>query len=91
MIEPSNGSKGRNQNMSHTPHELTDEFPAQAERIHALRGENPHFAKLSDQYHALNREIHRGESEVEPMDDQHLEGLKKQRLALLDEISGFLK
>lgn len=77
--------------MSHTPHELVEEFPGQADRIHALRQENPHFAKLSDEYHAINREVHRGESDIEPMDDAHLEDLKKQRLALLDEISGFLK
>lgn len=77
--------------MSHTPHELAEEFPEQAARIHALREENPHFAKLSEDYHALNREIHRGESDVEPMDDLHLEDLKKKRLSMLDEISAFLK
>jgi len=77
--------------MAHTPHELADEFPDQADKIHALRESNAHFAKLSDDYHALNREIHRGETNVEPMDDMHLEDLKKQRLAMLDEINGFLK
>jgi len=77
--------------MAHTPHELAEEFPDQADKIHALRESNAHFAKLSDEYHALNREVHRGETNVEPMDDVHLEDLKKQRLALLDEINGFLK
>lgn len=77
--------------MSHTPHELAEEFPNDVERMHSLRESNAHFAKLSDSYHALNREIHRGESDVEPMDDMHLEELKKRRLALLDEIAGFLK
>jgi len=77
--------------MAHTPHELAEEFPDQADKIHALRESNAHFAKLSDDYHALNREVHRGETDVEPMDDAHLEDLKKQRLAMLDEISGFLK
>lgn len=76
--------------MSHTPHELTDEFPDRSDRIHELRMSDAHFAKLSDEYHANNREIHRGETNVEPMDDVHLEDLKKKRLALLDEISGFL-
>lgn len=77
--------------MSHTPHELAEEFPNHAERIRILRSENGHFVKLADQYHTVNREIHRGESNVEPMDDLHLEDLKKRRLALLDEISSFLK
>ena len=77
--------------MSHTPNELTDEFPEHVETIHKLRAENAHFAKLCDKHHSLNREIHRGETDVEPMDDMHLEDLKKQRLALLDEISALLK
>ncbi len=76
--------------LSHTPHELTSEFPDHTDRIHTLRLENAHFAKLSDQYHSINREIHRGETNIEPMDDLHLEDLKKQRLALLDEITEFL-
>ncbi len=76
--------------MSHTPHELAAEFPDKAEKIHDLRASDAHFARLSDTYHTLNREIHRGETNIEPMDDMHLEELKKQRLALLDEIAGIL-
>ena len=76
--------------MSHTPHELAAEFPNKAEKISALRQENAHFKKLSDDYHELNRQIHRGETNVEPMDDFHLEDLKKQRLKMLDEILTFL-
>ena len=76
--------------MSHTPHELADEFPGRGDRIHELRMSDAHFAKLSDEYHVNNREIHRGETNVEPMDDVRLEDLKKKRLALLDEIKGFL-
>jgi len=87
---PKSHNDFREQKLSHTPHELVSEFPNHADRIHALRLENAHFAKLSDQYHAVNREIHRGETDIEPMDDLHLEELKKQRLALLDQITGFL-
>ena len=76
--------------MTHTPHDIADEFPEHAERIHNLKSSNAHFAKLCDNHHRINREIHRGESNVEPMDDLHLEDLKKQRLALLDEIVTFL-
>lgn len=74
--------------MSHTPNELTEFFPA--DQIHVARESNPHFAKLADAYHTLNRTIHRGETDVEPMDDAHLEDLRKQRLALLDEMKGLL-
>jgi uncharacterized protein YdcH (DUF465 family) len=77
--------------MGHVPHELSAEFPDKAEAIHARKASDPHFAKLAERYHEINREIHRGESNVEPMDDFHLEELKKQRLALLDEIKGLLE
>ena len=72
--------------MSHTPHELHEEFPDHAERIHELKVGNNHFARLSEDYHQLNRQIHRIETDIEPSDDLHLENLKKQRLALKDEI-----
>ncbi len=73
--------------MSHTPHELAAEFPADTAVIHQLKTGDTRFAKLADTYHDLNREIHRIETEVEPASDEHTELLKKKRLALLDEIS----
>lgn len=76
--------------MTHTPNELAELFPDRADQIHNLRESDAHFKKISDSYHDLNREIHRGETDVEPMDDFHLEDLKKQRLQLLDEITGML-
>ena len=76
--------------MTHTPHELHEEFPEHAGRLHELKVSNHHFAKLADEYHALNRTIHRAETEVEPMDDFHLEDLKKKRLLLKDEIAALL-
>ena len=76
--------------MSHTPHELAAEFPNDIEKIHDLKASNSHFSKLAEQHHEVNRQIHRMETNIEPTDDLTLEKLKKQRLALLDEISGFL-
>jgi len=76
--------------MSHTPHELAEEFPDHTQAIHDLREKDVHFHKITDEYHDLNREIHRGESDVEPMDDLHMAELKKRRLAMLDEIRGYL-
>ena len=45
--------------MSHTPHELTEEFPHLQEKLHALKSSNAHFARLADSYHEINRQIHR--------------------------------
>jgi uncharacterized protein YdcH (DUF465 family) len=76
--------------MGHVAHELHEEFPEQADAIHALKAKNAHFARIAEEYHELNRSIHRMETNVEPADDAVIEGLKKQRLALKDEIAGFL-
>lgn len=77
--------------MTHTPHELIHEFPESGDRIHLLKEQDGHFRKLADIYHDLNREIHRGETDVEPVGQFHLEELKKRRLTLLDEIGGYLR
>jgi uncharacterized protein YdcH (DUF465 family) len=63
--------------MSHVAHELHEEFPEKAEAIHALKASNAHFARLAEEYHTLNRTIHRIETEVEPADDATVEDLKK--------------
>jgi len=76
--------------MSHVPHELAEEFPAQKAKIHELKLSNRHFAQLADKYHDLNREIHRAEVGVEAMSDESLETLKKKRLQLKDELSSLL-
>ena len=76
--------------MSHVPHELLEEFPQAQERIHELKTGNQHFARLAERYHEVNRAIHRVEAEVEPTSDETLEDMKKQRLALKDEISAML-
>jgi uncharacterized protein YdcH (DUF465 family) len=72
--------------MSHTPHELHEEFPEHAERIHALKESNAHFAKLADEYHEINRAVHRAETNVEPVDQFAEEDMRKKRMALKDEI-----
>ncbi len=76
--------------MSHTPHELADEFPQDGEVLHKLKMDNKHFAKLANSYHEVNREIHRIESEIENTSDEYAETLKKQRLALVDEIGAMI-
>ena len=76
--------------MSHTPHELADEFPNDHEVLHRLKLENAHFVTLSERYHEVNGEIHRIEAGVEATSDAYVEGLKKKRLALVDEIGAMI-
>lgn len=75
---------------AHTPHELHDEFPHDAEALHRLKLTNAHFAKLAERHHDVNREIHRIAAEVEAASDERLEALKRERLNLLDEIAAML-
>ena len=77
--------------MSHTPHELPEAFPEHVDVIHKLKTEDAHFARLAEQYSEVNGKVHRGETDIEPMSDEHMIELRKQRLKLLDEISAILK
>lgn len=70
--------------MSHVPHELADEFPELKEKIHALKLSDRHFARLFEDYHHLNREIHRVEASSVNISDESFEEMKKSRLKLKD-------
>ncbi len=76
--------------MSHTPHELAEEFPQHAERIHELKLGNAHFDRLCTQYHEVNRAIHRAETRIDVVAEDHESTLRRQRLALKDEIATML-
>ena len=72
--------------MSNTPHELHEEFPAEAEKIHALKLSNAHFARLADEYHEINRDVHKAETGIAPVDHFAETEMRKKRAALKDEI-----
>ena len=74
----------------HTPNELTEIFKRDRDLVTRLKREDAHFARLADEYHEVNREVHRIEAETEAASDERTESLKKQRLALLDEITGIV-
>lgn len=76
--------------MSHTPHELAEEFPEHLAKIHELKLGNAHFARLAESYHEVNRAIHRAQTNVEPVDGVTEETLRKQRLHLKDQIHAML-
>ena len=60
------------------------------DEISALKASDSHFARLFNEYHTLNRAIHRAETNIEPTDDYHMLEMRKQRLKLKDEIAGCL-
>jgi uncharacterized protein len=76
--------------MSHTPHELAEDFPQSAEKIHALKATDSHFARLIEAYHDVNRAVHRAETGVEPVDDFTDQKLRKERMSLKDQIATIL-
>jgi len=77
--------------MTHTPHELHEDFPGHADAITTLKQVDAHFAKMADEYHDLNRRIHRAETNIEPIEDLAMLELRKQRAALKDNIYSVLR
>ncbi len=76
--------------MTHTPHDLAEEFPDKIDRIHEMKISNAHFRRLMEEYHEVNLAVHRAETDIEPTDDFHMTEMRKQRLALKDEIARLL-
>ena len=76
--------------MSHVPHELPEEFPDKVAVMHDLKMNDAHFQRLSDEYHELNRQIHRVEPGIEPPSEQFETELRKKRLHLKDQIAAML-
>ena len=72
--------------MAHTPHELAEEFPDKIDAMHQLKSNDAHFARLFDSYHEVNRAVHRAETNVEPTDDLNMAQMRKERMALKDQI-----
>lgn len=67
-------------------HDLHHEFPEYYDRIHELKMNNRHFARLFEEYHDINREVRRIEEGVENREDEYLENLKKKRLLYKDRL-----
>ncbi len=73
--------------MSNTPHTLGEEFPGQLDAIHALKVTDAHFARILSDYDAVNDQIHRAETRLDAISQEAEVKLRKQRLALKDEIA----
>ena len=77
--------------MNNEAHDLIHELPEYKDEIHRLKTEDNHFRRLFDEYHKVNKEVHRIEQGVEAHADEYVEDLKKQRLSLKDELFSILK
>lgn len=72
-------------------HDLQHDFPEFHDRIHTLKMNDAHFARLFDEYHAVDREVRRIEQEIETPSDSYTEELKMRRVRLKDEIYSLLR
>ncbi len=71
--------------------ELTEIFKRDRDLLTRPAREDAHYARLAEEYHALNREVHRIEAKTEAASDERVETLKKQRLALPGTLTGIMK
>ncbi len=72
-------------------HDLVHELPEHRDRIRNLKMNNLHFARLFDEYHEVDHEVHRIETGVENTSDEYLDERKKRRLYLKDELYRMIK
>ncbi|MBE0494710.1 MAG: DUF465 domain-containing protein [Thiomicrospira sp.] len=72
-------------------HDLAHEFPEFKERIHELKMNDAHFKKLFEEYDQVTTKIEALEKQESPVADETMEDLKKQRLALKDDLYAMLK
>ena len=76
--------------MSIDSHNLAADFPELKERIHHLKLNDRHFARLHEEYDQLDKEVHRIEQE-QNTSDNYLEDLKVRRVRLKDELYRILQ
>ena len=67
-------------------HDLLHEFPEHRDRIRDLKMNDGHFARLFDQYHDVEHEVHGIENDSEAASYDYLEERKKLRLNLKDQL-----
>ena len=67
-------------------HDLVHELPEHRDAIHTLKMNNAHFARLFDEYHEVDHEVHRIEDNIETPSDEYTTERKAKRLALKDEL-----
>lgn len=76
--------------MSEHGHDLHAAFPDDHDILVALKTESARFRELWLNYHALSEQIFNLDAGLDAGADERLEALKKERLALLDEVAAMI-
>ena len=71
-------------------HDLASEFPEYKEKIHELKANDAHFARLFEEYEKVDKEVYRIEEQIETPSDDYTEQLKMKRVQLKDELIAYL-
>lgn len=66
-------------------------FPEYRDQIDQLKSTDAHFGRMVDQHNVLDQLIQRMENHTEPSTHLQIEQLKKQKLALKDQVFAILK
>ncbi|GAB4088409.1 YdcH family protein [Hydrogenophaga soli] len=66
-------------------------FPEYRDLISQLKGHDAHFTRLFDKHNELDQKVKNIESHIEPGSATDIENLKKEKLALKDQIYAHLK
>lgn len=72
--------------MTHVAHGLAEEFPEFKEKVHDLKMADAHFGQMAEEYHTLNKAVHRAEAGLDPVDDVRLAVMLRERVHLKDKI-----
>jgi uncharacterized protein YdcH (DUF465 family) len=85
------GDVTMSESIEHLDLALAEEFAGHAETIHRLKITDAHFRRLMEENHALWQRIQSIQNGLTPTSDDVLTTLEKERLALLDQISGQIR
>jgi uncharacterized protein YdcH (DUF465 family) len=66
-------------------------FPEYRDLITKLKGHDTHFTRLFDKHNSLDQVIKNKEAHIEPGTQIEIEQLKKEKLAIKDELYAILK
>lgn len=76
--------------MFNESHNLAEEMPEFKDKIHELKMNDAHFARLFEEYNEVDKELLRIAEEIETPSDDVIEQLKKKRISLKDELYAML-
>ena len=66
-------------------------FPEYRDLVTRLKGSDHHFARLFDKHNELDQRIRNMEAHIDPDSQLEIERLKKEKLALKDQLYQYLR